>query len=173
MSDHGGPSDGHSGRAGSGGGYAVREATDPADREACFAVRKEVFVVEQRVPQEIEYDAYDAADADTVHVLAVGPDGPLGTGRLLYGPAAAGKTGGDASVGSLGRLAVTKAARGLGVGAALVRAIESAARARGLRAVDLHAQTHALAFYERLGYEAYGPEFPDAGIPHRAMRRAL
>lgn len=176
MSDHGGHgghSDGHSDRAGSGGGYAVREATEPADREACFAVRKEVFVVEQRVPQEIEYDAYDAADADTVHVLAVGPDGPLGTGRLLYGPAAAGKTGGDASVGSLGRLAVTKAARGLGVGAALVRAIESAARARGLRAVDLHAQTHALAFYERLGYEAYGPEFPDAGIAHRAMRRAL
>lgn len=89
------------------GGYAVREATDPADREACFTVRKEVFVVEQRVPQEIEYDAYDAEGADTIHVLAVGPEGPLGTGRLLYGPAAAGKTGGDPSVGSLGRLAAS------------------------------------------------------------------
>jgi predicted GNAT family N-acyltransferase len=44
---------------------------------------------------------------------------------------------------------------------------------RGLTAVDLHAQTHALGFYERLGYQAYGPEFPDAGIPHRAMRRDL
>jgi len=54
-----------------------------------------------------------------------------------------------------------------------VRAVEDAARACGLAAVDLHAQTHALGFYERLGYEAYGPEFPDAGIPHRAMRRAL
>ncbi|NDZ98436.1 GNAT family N-acetyltransferase, partial [Streptomyces sp. SID10116] len=64
-------------------------------------------------------------------------------------------------------------ARGLGVGAALVRAIEDAARARGLTAVDLHAQTHALGFYERLGYEVYGPEFPDAGIPHRAMRKSL
>ncbi|MGX1638627.1 GNAT family N-acetyltransferase, partial [Streptomyces albidoflavus] len=42
-----------------------------------------------------------------------------------------------------------------------------------LRAVDLHAQTHALGFYERLGYQAYGPEFEDAGIPHRAMRREL
>ncbi|MFG2118571.1 GNAT family N-acetyltransferase [Streptomyces sp. NPDC048710] len=151
--------------------YTVRIAEDLADREACFAVRKSVFVVEQGVPQDIEYDAYDAV---AVHVLAVREDGvPLGTGRLLYGEEAAAKTGGDASVGSLGRLAVTREARGLGVGVALVRAIEEAARARGLAAVDLHAQTHALGFYERLGYEAYGPEYPEAGIPHRAMRRAL
>ena len=109
-----------------------------------------------------------------MHVLAVREDGtPLGTGRLLYGEAAAAKTDGDPAVGSLGRLAVTEEARGLGVGAALVRAVEDAARARGLTAVDLHAQTHALGFYERLGYVVYGPEFPDAGIPHRAMRRVL
>ncbi|MFE9447712.1 GNAT family N-acetyltransferase [Streptomyces sp. NPDC006739] len=151
--------------------YRVRVAEDPADREACFAVRKRVFVVEQGVPQDIEYDAYDAV---AVHLLAVREDGvALGTGRLLYGEAAADKTGGDASVGSLGRLAVTQEARGLGVGVALVRAVEEAARARGLTAVDLHAQTHALGFYERLGYAAYGPEFADAGISHRAMRRAL
>jgi predicted GNAT family N-acyltransferase len=151
--------------------YIVRVAEDLADREACFSLRKEVFVAEQGVPEEIEYDAYDAV---AVHVLAVREDGlPLGTGRLLHGGAALGKTGGDASVGSLGRLAVSRAARGLGVGAALVRAIEAAARARGLAAVDLHAQTQALGFYERLGYVAYGPEFPDAGIPHRAMRRVL
>ncbi|MFF8602983.1 GNAT family N-acetyltransferase [Streptomyces sp. NPDC015232] len=152
-------------------GYAVREAAGPADREACFAVRREVFVEEQGVPRELEYDPYDET---AVHVLAVRADGvPLGTGRLLFGADATGKTGADASVGSLGRLAVSKAARGLGVGAALVRAIEDAARARGLAAVDLHAQTHALGFYERLGYTAYGPEFADAGMPHRAMRRAL
>ena len=152
-------------------GYVVRIAEEPADREACFAVRKEVFVGEQGVPEDIECDAYDAA---AVHVLAVREDGvPLGTGRLLHGEAAAAKNGGDASVGSLGRLAVTREARGLGVGAALVRAIEDAARARGLTAVDLHAQTQALGFYERLGYAAYGPEFPDAGIPHRSMRRSL
>ena len=151
--------------------YAVRVAEDPADREACFAVRKEVFVGEQGVPEDLEYDAYDAV---AVHVLAVREDGePIGAGRLLYGEAAAGKTGGDMTVGSLGRLAVTQAARGLGVGVALVRAVEDAARARGLAAVDLHAQTHALGFYERLGYVAYGPEYPEAGIPHRAMRRVL
>ncbi|WP_053653755.1 GNAT family N-acetyltransferase [Streptomyces sp. MMG1121] len=151
--------------------YTVRIADDLADREACFAVRKEVFVVEQGVAEDLEYDAYDAV---AVHVLAVREDGvPLGTGRLLHGAAATAKTGADASVGSLGRLAVSRAARGLGVGAVLVRAIEDAARARGLTAVDLHAQTHAKGFYERLGYEAYGPQFLDAGMPHRAMRRAL
>ncbi|MEU9729927.1 GNAT family N-acetyltransferase [Streptomyces sp. NPDC048002] len=151
--------------------YSVRVAAEDADRALCFAVRREVFVGEQGVPEEIEYDAYDAV---AVHVLAVREDGvPLGAGRLLHGEAASAKVGGDPSVGSLGRLAVSKEARGLGIGAALVRAVEDAARARGLAAVDLHAQTHALGFYERLGYEAYGPEFPDAGIPHRAMRRAV
>ncbi|MER5778533.1 GNAT family N-acetyltransferase [Streptomyces sp. NPDC002039] len=150
--------------------YQVRVASCDADLAACYAVRTEVFVVEQCVPESIEYDAYDAI---AVHVLAEGPDGEsLGTGRLLHGPEALGKTGAP-EIGSLGRLAVAKSARGLGVGAALVRAIEAEATRLGLTAVDLGAQTHALAFYERLGYEAYGPEFQDAGIPHRSMRRHL
>lgn len=151
--------------------YSTRRAVEDSDLAACFRIRKDVFVGEQNVPEEIEYDA---CDAGAVHVLAVAADGSaLGTGRLLYGPAAADRTDGDPTVGSLGRLAVTRQARGRGVGAALVRAIEDEARALGLAAVDLHAQTHALGFYERLGYAAYGPEFPDAGIAHRAMRRPL
>ncbi|MFB4425174.1 GNAT family N-acetyltransferase [Streptomyces sp. QL37] len=151
--------------------YSTRRALGESDLAACFQVRKEVFVGEQQVPEEIEYDAHDAT---AVHVIAVAADGSaLGTGRLLHGEDAADRTGGDPAVGSLGRLAVTREARGSGVGAALVRAIEEQARTLGLTAVDLHAQTHALGFYERLGYTAYGPEFPDAGIPHRAMRRAL
>ncbi|MGW1763915.1 GNAT family N-acetyltransferase [Streptomyces sp. NPDC002073] len=142
----------------------VRVAATADDRAACFAVRRAVFVTEQSVPEEIEYDAHDAA---AVHVLAVGADGaPLGTARLLTGIEGPG-------TGSLGRLAVTEAARGLGIGAALVRAVEAEAARRGLTSVDLHAQTHALGFYERLGYGAYGPEFEDAGMPHRAMRRPL
>ncbi|MFH8475204.1 GNAT family N-acetyltransferase [Streptomyces sp. NPDC018000] len=149
----------------------TRTVVEEQDRAACFQLRKEVFVGEQNVPEELEYDAYDT---DAVHVIAVAADGSaLGTGRLLHGPDAAAKTGGDLTVGSLGRLAVIKEARGLGVGVALVRAIEDAARELGLAAVDLHAQTHALGFYERLGYVAYGPEIPEAGISHRAMRRAL
>ncbi|TXS03051.1 GNAT family N-acetyltransferase [Streptomyces sp. col6] len=151
--------------------YTTRTVTGERDLAACFRLRKDVFVREQNVPEELEYDAYDA---EAVHVMAVAADGTtLGTGRLLHGPAAVAHTGADRTVGSLGRLAVGKEARGLGVGAALVRAIEDAARDHGLAAVDLHAQTHALRFYERLGYEPYGPEFMDAGIPHRAMRRTI
>ncbi|MER7762380.1 GNAT family N-acetyltransferase [Streptomyces sp. NPDC097619] len=148
----------------------VRVAASEEDRAACFAVRKEVFVREQEVPEEIEYDAYDAG---AVHLLAVAADGtPLGTGRLLHGPEVLHKTG-DPGLGKLGRLAVLASARGLGVGVALVRAVEAEALRRGLTAVDLGAQTHALGFYERLGYAAYGEEFLDAGIPHRSMRRPL
>lgn len=147
--------------------YQLRVATTPADREAYFGVRHEVFVVEQKVPAELEYDAYDAEGAAAVHLLATGPDGAVGAGRLLPG---AGRTDGT---GILGRLAVTGAARGLGIGAALVGAIEDEARRIGLTAVELHAQTHALPFYERLGYLAYGPEYEEAGIAHRSMRREL
>jgi predicted GNAT family N-acyltransferase len=151
--------------------YEVRPVRDLSDLEACFAVRKEVFVREQGIPEDVEYDGHDA---DALHVLAVAEDGvPLGTGRLLHGPGVLDRTGGDLSVGSLGRLAVACRARGLGIGTALVRAVEEAAREAGLAHVDLHAQSHALGFYERLGYRAYGEEFPDAGIPHRSMRRAL
>ncbi|WP_443073655.1 GNAT family N-acetyltransferase [Streptomyces sp. NBC_01429] len=157
--------------AGDGAGPLVRVVTDPAGVEACLAVRREVFVHEQGVSEDLEYDGLDDR---AVHVLAVRADGtPLGTGRLLHGPVAADRTGGDPRVGALGRLAVLKSARGLGIGAALVRGIEAAAVERGLTAMDLHAQTHALAFYERLGYAAHGPEFLDAGIAHRAMRKEL
>ncbi|MET9556415.1 GNAT family N-acetyltransferase [Streptomyces sp. NPDC006645] len=154
--------------------YEIRPATGAADREACLAVRARVFVVEQQVPRDLEFDAHDALEAAAAHVLAVRDDGlPLGTSRLLHGPQAAERTDGDPTVGALGRLAVVKEARGLGVGVALVRAVEEQARERGLLVVDLHAQTRALGFYERLGYAAYGAEFDSAGIPHQAMRRAL
>ncbi|PWI44542.1 GNAT family N-acetyltransferase [Streptomyces sp. ICBB 8177] len=141
----------------------------------CFAVRREVFVVEQRIPEDEEWDAYDA---HAVHLLATGPGGaPLGTVRFLHGAPARRKYAGvvdDDATAVLGRLAVGRRARGTGLGAALVRAVEQEARRLGLDHVYLEAQTHALGFYERLGYAAHGPEFDEgSGIPHRAMRRAL
>ncbi|MFH8367248.1 GNAT family N-acetyltransferase [Streptomyces sp. NPDC018031] len=146
------------------------------DLTGCHAVRREVFIVEQDIPPEEELDAYDA---EAVHLLATEPDGrPVGTVRFLYGPAAVrkyGHTGIDGrTTAVLGRLAVGRAARGTGLGAALVRAVEAEARRLGLTAVYLESQTHALGFYERLGYVAFGPEFDEgSGIPHRAMRCAL
>jgi predicted GNAT family N-acyltransferase len=127
------------------------------------AIRHEVFVVEQQVPAELEWDGKDDR---SVHVLAKG-----GTGRLLLDADAAAKNGGDPYTAVLGRLAVLRSARGGGIGAALVHALEDEARRLGLNGVYLESQVHAVPFYERLGYSAYGPEFTDAGIPHRAMRR--
>ncbi|WP_432039969.1 GNAT family N-acetyltransferase [Streptomyces cucumeris] len=155
--------------------HVIRVITD-GDLTDCFAVRREVFVGEQRIPEAEEMDAYDA---EAVHLLATGTAGrPVGTVRFLHGAAADKKYGRagveGATTAALGRLAVTAAARGTGLGAALVRAVEAEALRRGLTAVYLEAQTHALGFYERLGYTASGPEFDEgSGIPHRAMRRAL
>jgi predicted GNAT family N-acyltransferase len=148
----------------------IRVATGEADLARVRGVRHEVFVEEQNVPVELEYDELDAT---SVHLLATGPDGEaLGTGRLIHGADALKLTGIEGRV-LLGRLAVRKAARGTGLGAELVRAIEREGRDRGARELELHAQVHALGFYERLGYTAEGPEYLDAGIPHRTMTRVL
>lgn len=142
----------------------------PEDMDAVHAIRREVFIVEQQVPEDEEWDELDAT---SVHLLALDADGvPLGTGRLIHGPQALAITGRPGAV-LLGRLAVLKRARGTGLGVTLVRAIEDAGRARGATELELHAQVHALGFYQRLGYVAEGPEYLDGGIPHRTMTRTL
>ncbi|MFD8598264.1 GNAT family N-acetyltransferase [Kitasatospora sp. NPDC059646] len=149
----------------------IRLAESEDDLARVWAVRRAVFVEEQEIPAELEYDEYDPTSA---HLLAVGEDGaPLGTARLISGPQALALTGGVADRVLLGRLAVVPAARGTGLGARLVRAVEDLGRERGAKELELHAQVHALGFYERLGYAAEGPEYEDAGIPHRTMTRVL
>lgn len=135
----------------------IRPAEGERDRAAVFVIRGAVFVAEQNVPVEEEWDSRDAG-AD--HLLALHGGVPVGTVRMVVE---------QEDVGLLGRLAVLPQARGTGTGRALVRAAEERARERGLRSVQLHAQTHALGFYESLGYRAHGEEFLDAGIPHRHM----
>jgi len=121
-------------------------------------VRTEVFVVEQGVPAEIERDALDAVCR---HAIARDAGGRVvATGRLLPD-------------GHIGRMAVRRAVRGAGVGGAVLQALIDEAARRGLREVALAAQTHALDFYLRHGFEAVGEVFMEAGIPHRAMRRTV
>ena len=120
-------------------------------------VRARVFIEEQQVPVELELDELDAG---AVHALALDGAKPVGTGRLLLD-------------GRIGRMAVLPEYRGRGVGADLLKALAAAAAERGHTQVTLHAQTHAIGFYEKLGFSAYGDEFDDAGIPHRAMRRCV
>ncbi len=149
----------------------VRLAVDERDRQAAYAVRFDVFVTEQQVPADLELDDLDDV-AD--HFVAYDGDRPVGAGRLVVEPP--GFEGADPAlgpVGHLGRLAVRPETRGSALGVALVRAIEARAAERGLRVVALSAQTHALGFYERLGYAAHGDVFDDAGLPHRWMTRPL
>lgn len=129
------------------------------EAEACvMPVRTEVFVVEQGVPAEIERDALDAVCR---HAIARDAGGRvIATGRLLPD-------------GHIGRMAVLRTARGAGVGGAVLQALIAEAARRGLPEVALNAQTHALAFYRRHGFEAVGEVFMEAGIPHRAMRRTV
>lgn len=126
-------------------------------REEASRIRFLVFVEEQRVPREVELDA---RDAECLHALARLEGRVVGTGRLLP----------DAHI---GRMAVLKACRGLGVGGRILESLVAKAAERGDRQVVLAAQVHAVPFYERHGFEAFGAVYEEAGIPHRNMRRKL
>ena len=137
------------------------------ERAAIYYVRTIVFVDEQAVPLEEELDAYDATATHfrvRVHEASHLPCSVVATARLVD------KGGGLAKI---GRVAVLKQYRGLGIGFALMRYVEEHAAAAGVMELILEAQLHALQFYEKLGYTAEGGVFLDAGIEHRLMRRRL
>jgi predicted GNAT family N-acyltransferase len=132
----------------------------PTDWARASAIRLAVFVDEQRVPFEEELDEHDR---DAFHVLAWLEGQPVGTGRLVI----------EGESGRIGRMAVLPAARGAGVGGAVLRALLAEAARRGLRSVHLAAQLHARPFYARFGFVAGGPRFLDAGIWHQRMERQV
>lgn len=136
----------------------VRVADWSADRAALQHIRHSVFVLEQGVPVEFEWDG---VDGQCIHLLAEDDRGEaVGCARLLPD-------------GHVGRMAVRQDWRGRGIGRRLLQAALKAAGAAGFVEVLLNAQTHALGFYEREGFTAHGAVFDDAGIPHRAMRLRL
>lgn len=138
--------------------FRVEPADWVTDLAALRAVREQVFVIEQNVPVEEEWDALDARSR---HVIARdAEDRPIGTGRLTPERL-------------IGRMAVLKEWRGRGVGEALLEALLDQARALGYPEVELHAQVHAIPFYEKYGFEAYGDEFDECAIMHRMMRLDL
>jgi predicted GNAT family N-acyltransferase len=135
----------------------------PADRAALAELRRRVFVEEQGVPAGIEQDA---ADDTAVHVISRAEDGRVvATGRLLVVP--------GSRTASIGRMAADPSVRGRGHGAAVLDELHRQAAARGISAVELHAQISARRFYERAGYTAVGEEYEEAGIVHITMRRNL
>jgi predicted GNAT family N-acyltransferase len=138
--------------------FKVRDADFARDFEAIRSVRETVFVGEQHVPLELEWDDADEA---AHHVLAVSSSGaPIGTARLLPD-------------GHIGRMSVLARWRGCGVGTALLEHLLAVARTRGFTKIFLNAQVQALDFYRRHGFETYGEPFLEAGIPHRSMAREI
>lgn len=150
---------------------STRLALTDEDHAAVWAIRERVFVVEQAVPVAIERDEHDAS---AIHLLALVDGEPAGTGRLVIEEPGFG--GVDVSLGRvahLGRIAVLAPWRGRQLGVAIVAALEDAARADALRLAFLSSQDHAIGFYERLGYESFGPGYLDADIPHHSMSKIL
>lgn len=138
--------------------------TDPKDLEKAYAIRREVFVAEQKVPEELEMDAYDKAES-TKHMLLVDQtNNAVGTARFRpYGN----------GVLKIERVAVLAKNRGTGAGKMIMEAIEAEAEKAGYQSMKLSAQIHAKKFYERLGFQAQGEIYLEAGIEHIDMFKSL
>ncbi|HSE13526.1 MAG TPA: GNAT family N-acetyltransferase [Rudaea sp.] len=137
---------------------AIAEWANEDDRNACKDVREKVYIAEQKVREEDEWDEFDERSR---HVLARDAQGnPIGTGRLTPNM-------------MIGRMAVLREWRGREVGTMLLHTLLEQARALHYPAIELHAQTQAAPFYERFGFARYGDEFDECGIPHVNMRLEL
>ena len=139
-------------------GFTVREIAWADAETSLAAIRRQVFVVEQHVPEALEWDGLDD---DAIHLLATAADGTaIGCARIL-------------EQGRIGRMAVLETWRGRGVGRLLLQSAIASCRVRGWRAITLSAQMHALDFYAWAGFVVSSEEYLDAGIPHRDMKLNL
>lgn len=139
----------------------IAEAVSDADLDACKALRRLVFIEEQGVS---EAEEIDGLDGEALHLLARDGGTPAGTLRIRF----------PENVAKIERVCVRRENRGRDLGAMLMRhALDIARQRPGITQAKLGAQLSALAFYERLGFRAYGEEFLDARIPHRHMVRDL
>jgi len=125
-----------------------------------FEVRRTVFVGEQNVPEEEEIDQHES---EAVHFVLYSEGTAAGAGRfrILDG------------IGKVERICVLKESRNSGAGVAVMNKIEDYAKSQGISSLKLNAQTHAIPFYSRLGYETVSEEFLDAGIPHKTMKKTI
>lgn len=131
----------------------VRQVSWISEKSALQAVRTRVFVEEQKVPLELEWDD---ADENATHFLASLSNTPIGCARLL-------------ACGQIGRMAVLTEYRKLGIGEALLHKALRSAKEQGIKTIFLHAQNQAIPFYKKYDFKVEGNEFIDAGIPHHIM----
>ena len=138
------------------GNYLVEPVAWQENLDILRSIRTDVFVVEQHVPIEEEWDGLDE---EALHVLALTPDRkPVGTARLL-------------ASGQIGRMAVLAEYRKQGIGSAMLRRLLEIASDNNIDNLFLNAQVDAIEFYKRLGFIEQGEIFMEAGIKHRKMIR--
>ena len=134
--------------------YLIRIASWQDEAPILRTIRTAVFIHEQKIPEDLEWDEFDLI---SMHVLALNSDGqPIGTARLLPD-------------GYIGRMAVLKDWRGKGLGSAMLLRILEELENRHIQKAMLNAQTNAIKFYEKFGFQVSGEEFIEAGIPHVKM----
>lgn len=142
----------------------IINVTTEEQLEQALDIRKDVFVLEQKVPIDLEIDDYDRLDAEAWHVLIKSEGQYAATGRLTYYNKDSAK---------MQRIAVRKPFRSKGIGRVLMMALETQARELKLPYAVLDAQVQAEPFYRKLGYETISDEpFDDAGIPHVRMKKS-
>ena len=132
----------------------VKEVDFAQHLEVLKNIRTEVFIKEQHVPVELEWDEFDG---DATHIQAYYNNIPVGTARLINNEL-------------IGRMAVLKTYRGLGVGKKMLEFLMTLAHKKGMNTIQLSAQKHAVEFYKKYGFEICSDEYLDAGIPHYTMR---
>lgn len=131
------------------------------EKNDAFLVRQKVFVEEQGVPVHLELDDYDQS---AIHFVAYDQDMPIGAGRIREP---------EPGIAKVERVCILPNYRGKHLGNLIMEKMESFAKETGLKCVKLNAQSYAVPFYEKLNYAVTSPEFMDAGIPHRAMKKEL
>ena len=141
--------------------FYVNIATTDREREDAFSVRRKVFVDEQGVPLNLELDELDET-AD--HFIVYTAEIPIGAGRIRES---------NTGIGKVERVCVLPEYRGKHIGVLVMQALEDHATKKGFEKVVLNAQSHAVPFYEKIGYVITSPEFMDADIPHRAMEKNI
>lgn len=140
-----------------------KQITNEEELQQAFKIREEVFVKEQGVPLEDEFDEYDQLNGNCEHILVYHEGEAVGTGRVRV----------VEGVGKLERICILKSYRKLGIGKVIIQGLENIAKEKGLEKVKLHGQTHAEGFYQKLGYETASDEFMEDGIPHYLMVKEL
>lgn len=133
------------------------------DLRKAFDIRKAVFVEEQSVPLEDEFDEFDNLNGQCEHLLVYFEEQPVGTGRIRW----------VNEIGKLERICILEPYRKFGLGKVIITVLEKIAQERGAKKVKLHGQTQAEGFYKKLGYQTSSSVFIEDGIPHLLMKKEM